>query len=67
MSKRKPLPYHAGQAVDEAKMAIAVAIRELSPLIKGNTTAEDRISRTAQALHNLHLAKEALLSIRRQS
>lgn len=65
MSKRKPLPYSASQAIDQALMANSQAVRALIPLVRGESlSAEERMRRLAEAVHQVHESTLALMSIR---
>jgi len=66
MTKARPLPYSAGQAIDEALMGLANALRELLPLVKGSpATAEEQARRLAMAIHHIHESVGTLKTIRR--
>lgn len=55
MSKKKPLPYAARWAVEQAIAANSEAIHALEPLIEGRlVTPEESMRRLAKAVHNIH-------------
>jgi len=65
MKRRKPLPYHASQAVDAAIMENACAVKALLPLVNGNVvSAEERYRLIGQAVHHIHMSTAALKEIR---
>ncbi len=65
MTKRKPLPYAATAAVDDALMLLADARRALLPLVKGDhMPPEDAARRPGQALLNIQEASARLREIK---
>ena len=65
MKRRKPLPYHASQAVDAAIMENTCAVKALLPLVNGTgITAEERYRLIGQAVHHIHMSTAHLKEIR---
>jgi hypothetical protein len=65
VARRKPLPYSASQAVDEAIMANSQAAHCLRPFIQSaEMNGEERIRRVAEALNHIYDSSTALRSIR---
>lgn len=65
MTRRKPLPYAAGQSIDDALMAISEALRTLKPIIEGKEMTNTEIyRRTGLAIHQLHETIENLREIK---
>jgi DNA-directed RNA polymerase specialized sigma24 family protein len=67
MAKRKPLPYHAAEKVDQAQMELSDVARLLLSLMTGEqTTPEERYRRLGLAIDRVHRASRALGEIRKQ-
>lgn len=65
MSRRKPLPYAAGQLVDLATMELSDAMRAIRPLLtEQQMTETEQIRRIAQTVFFISRASEALQQIR---
>ena len=61
MTRRKPLPYAAGQLIDEALMENSDALREIRPMIHSKqVTLEELVLRLAAVVDHLHRSSEAL-------
>jgi hypothetical protein len=66
-SKRRPLPYHASMALDDAKMESTLAIKSLLPLVDGNSiTAEEKYRRIAKAIYHIQQSIFQLDQIKRE-
>jgi hypothetical protein len=66
MSKRKPLPYAAGQQIDAALMELADLQRAALALVNGREVSpEERMRRLAQIVDHAHRAAEELREVRR--
>jgi hypothetical protein len=64
MSKRKPLPYAAGQLVDTARMSLSDALRSIRPLISSQPlTGEEQMRRLAQTIYHITQANDCLQRI----
>jgi len=65
MTKRKPLPYAAGQSIDDALMAISEALRTLKPIIDGKEmTTTEIYRRVGLAIHHMHETTQSLHEIK---
>lgn len=65
MTRRKPLPYAAGQSIDDAIMAIGEALRALKPIIDGKElTNSEVMRRTGLAIHCMHESIQNLKEIK---
>jgi hypothetical protein len=66
MAKRKPLPYHASQAIDEARMELSDATRLIVSLMDSRDPIDpmERYRRLGLAIDRLHRASAALKEIR---
>lgn len=65
MTKRKAIPYAAGQLIDDALMAISEALRTLKPILSGQEmTTTEIYRRTGLAIHYLHETTEYLREIK---
>lgn len=58
MTRRKPLPYAAAYLIDDALMSLAVAGKQLRPLL--DKTDLETVARTGRALDELHHATASL-------
>jgi len=67
IKRRKPLPYHASQAVDAAIMENTCAIKSLLPVVNfTGITAEERYRLIGQAIHHIHQSTGHLKEIRKE-
>jgi hypothetical protein len=65
MARRKPLPYHASMAVDEAVMHNTDAVRSLLPLVNGQAREAGEIYRLiGKAVYHVEQSTSALREIR---
>lgn len=68
MTRRKPLPYAAMQAIDDAIMTVSEALRTLRPIIDGKELTNTEIyRRTGLAIHLLHETTKTLQEINANS
>jgi hypothetical protein len=66
VSKRKPLPYAAGQQIDAALMELADLQRAVLALVDGRQVSpEERMRRLAQIVDHAHRATRELMEVRR--
>ena len=64
-ARRKPLPYVAGQLVDQAIMENSDAIRALLPLVRGEELSpEEHMRLLAEAVHRIYSSTLALKEAR---
>lgn len=65
MSKRKPLPYHAGHAIDDAIIENGQALKALETIINGANSREELYRLIAKAVSHIGRSTDELKSIQR--
>lgn len=68
MAKRKPLPYHASQAVDDARIEATNAVNALAPLLDGEPVSRDELyRRIGKSVYHIQRLIRSLNSIRQET